>query len=295
MVSVYQTDVILASMFFTGQASNPLMSGFASQTAGVDLNYQRWFLGAIVPGLISLIVAPLLVYRLLTPELQHTPEIRALAGTELRHMGKTSRKEKLLLVVFLLVAALWATSTWHGIHYAVVALAGIGLLLVTGVLDWEDIVTERAAWDVYIWYGGLVLLAAKLGNTPITKRFAQASAALGAGWPWLLALVLLLLIYFYAHYGFASITAHSTALYIPFLAVLITAGAPPLVAAASLAYFSNFSAGLTHYGTTPAPIYFGAGYVSQKDWWRVGFLVSVANILIWLIAGLLWWKILGWW
>ncbi len=295
MVSVYQTDVILAALFLTGQASNPLMAGFATQTAGVDLNYARWFVGAIVPCVASLIVVPLLVYRMLTPEVRHTPEVRELASRELRQMGKMAGREKLLLGVFLLVGALWATSTWNGLHYAVVALGGIGLLLLAGVLEWEDIVTERGAWDVYIWYGGLVLLAGKLGDTPITKRFAEASAALGAGWPWLLAFILLLLIYFYAHYGFASITAHATALYIPFLTVLVGAGAPPLMSAAALAYFSNFSAGLTHYGTTPAPIYFGAAYVSQKDWWRAGFLMSLINIAIWFGVGLLWWKILGWW
>ncbi|MGE0407096.1 MAG: DASS family sodium-coupled anion symporter [Candidatus Korobacteraceae bacterium] len=295
MACAYQTEVIIAAMFLTGQASNPLMATFAQQAAGVDLNYGRWLLGALLPGLVSLAIAPLLVYRLITPEIRHTPEARQFANTELQRMGPLSTGERFLLVIFILTAALWASGPWHGMHYAVVALAGIALLLIADVLTWEDMVSERSAWDVFIWYGGLVLLAAKLGETPITRRFALASASMTEGWPWLLALALLLLIFHYTHYGFASITAHSTALYIPFLAVLITAGAPPLVTAASLAYFANFSAGLTHYGTTPAPVFFGAGYVTQKDWWWVGLVLSVANILIWFFLGLLWWKILGWW
>jgi DASS family divalent anion:Na+ symporter len=229
------------------------------------------------------------------PEIRHTPEARSLAAAELERMGRLARGEKLMLVVFIVVAAMWATIPWHGLHYALVALAGIGFLVVAGVLEWEDVIAERGAWDVFIWYGGLVLLAEKLGKTPITARFAEASASFAAGWAWWAALALLLVVYFYAHYGFASITAHSTAMYIPFLVVLLAAGAPALVAAASLAYFSNFSAGLTHYGTTPAPIYFGAGYVSQRDWWRVGFLLSLSNIVIWALAGLIWWKLMGWW
>ena len=56
------------------------------------------------------------------------------------------------------------------------------------------------------------------------------------GWPWWLALVVLLLVYFYAHYAFASITAHATAMYIPFLLVTLAAGAPPMLAVLSLAY-----------------------------------------------------------
>ena len=94
-----------------------------------------------------------------------------------------------------------------------------------------------------------------------------------------------LLIYFYAHYAFASITAHATAMYVPFLVVILAAGAPTYLAVLSLAYLSNLSASLTHYGTTPAPIWFGAGYVKQRTWWKLGFLTSVPNILIWVTVG----------
>jgi DASS family divalent anion:Na+ symporter len=84
-------------------------------------------------------------------------------------------------------------------------------------------------------------------------------------------------------------------MYVPFLAVCIASGAPPIVAVLVLAHFANLSAGLTHYGTTPAPIYFGAGYVTQREWWRVGLAVSVVNIIIWGSIGPLWWHMLGWW
>ena len=59
------------------------------------------------------------------------------------------------------------------------------------------------------------------------------------------------------------------------LIVIIAAGSPSILAVAMIAYFSNFSAGLTHYGTTPGPIFFGAGYVSQQTWWKLGLLASV--------------------
>jgi divalent anion:Na+ symporter, DASS family len=174
-------------------------------------------------------------------------------------------------------------------------MAGVCLLLLTKVICWEDALAERAAWDVFIWYGGMVRMAEALGESGITKKFAESSAGFTSGWKWWAALGLLLLIYFYAHYAFASISAHALAMYTPFLIVVTLAGAPPFLAAALLAYFSNLSAGLTHYGTTPGPIYFGADYVSQQKWWQLGLIASVANILIWSSVGLVWWKILGWW
>jgi DASS family divalent anion:Na+ symporter len=303
-VLLYQCDVIICAMFLTGQASNAIIAKFAAQETGINLSYSRWLVGAIVPGLISLALIPLLLYRLFPPEIKHTPAAAEFAAAELKRIGPMAWGEKMMLAVFALVASLWIVGDKlpamtggrvPAIHYAVVALIGICVLLLSNVLEWEDLLAERGAWDVFIWYGGLVRMAEALGETGITKQFAAAAASLTAGWAWGLALGVLLFIYFYAHYGFASITAHVTAMYLPFLAVIIGSGAPPVLAVLTLAYFSNLNASLTNYGTTPAPIWFGAGYVKQRTWWWLGLVVSVPNILIWTVFGFAWWKILGWW
>jgi len=138
-------------------------------------------------------------------------------------------------------------------------------------------------------------MAEALGQSGIARRFAESTAGLTRGWPWWAGLGIMLLVYFYAHYGFASITAHVAAMYAPFLVVALGAGVPPILAAVAFAYFSNLAASLTHYGTTPGPIYFGAGYVTQQTWWRLGLIASFLNIAIWAVMGLAWWKLLHWW
>jgi DASS family divalent anion:Na+ symporter len=292
---LYQADVIICAMFLTGQASNVIIAKLAQDTTGIQLTYARWAISALVPGLVSLAVVPPLIYRLFPPEIKHTPAAAEFADRELARMGRISLHEILMLVVFGLVASLWITSALHGINYAVVAMVGISVLLLSRVLTWEDVISERGAWDVFIWYGGLVRMAEALGETGLTERFAKAAANFTVGWHWAAAFTVLLLVYFYAHYGFASITAHVTAMYTPFLVVIIAAGAPPALTVLLLAYASNLNASLTHYGTTPAPIWFGAGYVKQRTWWWLGFVASVTNLLIWTIFGLLWWKVLRWW
>jgi DASS family divalent anion:Na+ symporter len=296
MSFMYQCEVIISATFLTGQAGNLLIQRFAKQQGGIDLDYPTWLLGAIVPSLVCLLVTPPLLYRIFPPEVTHTPDAAKFARTELAKMGRMTWQEKVMLCVFALVALMWATTgRLHSVDYAVVALVGICLLLLTGVLTWEDAIAERAAWDVFIWYGGMVRMAEALGETGITRKFAESAGAFSAGWHWWAALGLLALIYFYAHYGFASISAHALAMYTPFLIVVTAAGAPPFLAAALLAYFSSLSAGLTHYGTTPGPIYFGADYVTQQKWWQLGLIASAPNILIWGLVGMVWWKILGWW
>lgn len=295
MTSVYQCNVIVCAMFLTGQASNPIIARFAQEVTGIEITYTRWAVAAIVPALLSLFLVPWLLYRVFPPEIKHTPAASAFASKELKLMGPMKWSERLMLLVFGLVAILWITTKLHGIDYAAVAMLGISVLLLTGVLDWEDLITEKAAWAVFIWYGGLIRMAEALGQTGITKRFAEAAAGLTTGWKWWLALSVLLLIYFYAHYVFASITAHVTAMFVPFLIVIMAAGAPAYLAVLSLAYFSNLGASLTHYGTTPAPIYFGAGYTTQRTWWMLGLITSFVTIIIWSLVGFVWWKILGLW
>jgi DASS family divalent anion:Na+ symporter len=111
----------------------------------------------------------------------------------------------------------------------------------------------------------------------------------------LFVLVAILAIYFYAHYFFASITTHVLALFPPFVVLLVGMGVPPPLAVFSLLCLANLPAGLTHYGTTSAPIVYSLGYVSLREWWRVGLLVSLVNLAIWLTVGFAWWKVLGFW
>jgi len=292
---VYHCDVIVCAMFLTGQASNPLIASFAKQAAGVELSYATWALGAVVPGVIALLLTPLVVYYASPPELTKTPAAAQFAQAELSRLGPMTRPERLMLVVFALITILWSTTALHGIEYALVALLAVVALLMTGVLEWDDVLSDKTAWDVFIWYGGIYQLARALAESGVTELFAKGVAGVIAGMPWVAALAVLLVIYFYAHYGFASITAHASAMFMPFLAVLIAAGAPTMVAVLLLAYMTNLTASLTHYGTTSTPIYYGAGYLTQASWWRVGFLVSLPNIVIWTLVGMAWWKVLGWW
>ena len=96
-------------------------------------------------------------------------------------------------------------------------------------------------------------------------------------------------------YAFSMLTGHILALAAVFFALAAGAGAPPLLTVALLAYFSNLCACTTNYSTGPVVIYFGLGYVRAGRWFRVGGLMSLFHLAIWIPVGLLWWKILGWW
>lgn len=295
IAAMYQGSAVACAMFLTGQASNLLGARLAGTLAGVEVSWTSWFVAALVPGLLSCAVAPWVAHACLRPSVTGTPEAAAFAARELGAMGTIGRREAIALAVFASVGALWITSAWHGLDVAAVALGGLAVLLVTGTLAWDTALAERPAWDVFVWYGGMLRLGELLNATGSTRALAEGVAGALSGVPWAGVLLAILVIYYYAHYLFASITAHLLAMFPPFVAVLIGVGVPAPLAVYSLLCLANLTAGLTHYGTTSGPILFGTGYVTRADWWRVGFYTSLCHVAIWLTAGAAWWKWLGYW
>jgi DASS family divalent anion:Na+ symporter len=281
-------------MFLTGQVSNLLAAQMAAHV-GYSITWLGWAAAGIVPGLVSLAIVPLVVMRMNPPEIRHTPEAAVFAEERVREMGRMSRQEVILTVVFISVCALWITASWNKLDITVTSLLGILVLLFTGVLNWEDIKSEKGAWDIFIWYGGLLFFGRALNNSGIPALFANwlGSALTGVGW--VAIFLIALLIYFYAHYGFASITTHLLAMYPAFVALLLVRHAPLGLVVFAFACFANFAAGLTHYGTTPSPMFFSRGYVSLGRWWKIGFVVSLVNIAIWSTIGFGWWHLIHIW
>jgi DASS family divalent anion:Na+ symporter len=295
MLVGFHSTYTASAMFLTGMAANPLIADFAQKIAHVELTWVRWASGAIVPGLLAIALVPLLIFKLVPPEETGADTARAGADRAIAELGPITRREWMLLAVMLGVMAGWVTSPWHGLHNTVVALAGVSTLLLTQVITWDDLLSERRAWDALIWFAPLLMMADALTESGVIGVLSQTLFARVTGLSWGIGLPVLMLAYLYLHYGFASMTAHVTALYPGFVGAALLTGAPPFVAAMGLGYFSSIDASLTHYGTGSAPVYFGAGYVTQGTWWRVGFLVSLVQITLWLGVGMLWWKVLGWW
>ncbi len=243
----------------------------------------------------SLLAVPYLLYKIYPPEIKETPDASALASERLKEMGPLKRAEKFMLLVFALILILWIFGTQLNIDPTTTAFIGLAILLLTQVLTWDDVKKEQGAWDTLTWFAAVVMMATYLDKLGLVSWFGQLIKATVSGMPWVLSSIILLLVYFYAHYFFASNTAHISAMFPAFLVVMVTAGAPPMLSALLLAFFSNLFAATTHYGSGVSPVFFGSGYVAQTKWWTLGLVVSIVDIIIWLVIGGVWWKVLGLW
>lgn len=303
----YHANPITSAMFLTATAPNPLVVDFVAKASNQNfhLSWTTWALCMLLPGLVCLLVMPLVIYLLSPPQLKATPDAVHYARGELERMGPLSPKEKVMLGTFGLLLVLWANvpamifgPAWT-LDPTVVAFLGLFVLIITGTLDWDDVLSEKSAWDTLIWFGALVMLAEQLNKLGVIgwAALSMKDAIVASGMGWLPIAGVLLLAFVFSHYLFASTTAHISAMLFAFMSV----GAQLLPAGYLVPFLLMMTAGsaimmtLTHYATGTSPIIFGSGYVTMGNWWRVGFVMCVLELAIFAVIGGAWWKLLGYW
>lgn len=290
----FHGDLITAAMFLTAMAGNPLAQSLAGQL-DVKISWMGWFLAGLVPGLISLIVIPFVIYKMFPPEIKKTPDAKDWANKQLEEMGKFSLPEKLMSGIFVIALLLWILGGTLGIDATLTAFIALSLLILSGILQWKDILNESGAWNTLVWFSVLVMMASQLNKLGFIPWLSGAIGGSLKGMNWVLVMVILIVAYFYSHYLFASSTAHISAMYSAFLAVAISAGVPPMLGALMLGFFGNLCSSTTHYSNGPAPILFGSGYVKQGQWWRMNAILGILYFVIWIVVGSLWMKLIGMW
>jgi DASS family divalent anion:Na+ symporter len=303
----YHANPITSAMFLTATAPNPLVVDYVARATNqtFHLTWSTWALSMLLPGLVAILLMPLLIYMLSPPEVKSTPNAVSFAKDELRKLGALKPQEIVMIGVFLLLLVLWADvpamlfGPAFSLDATVVACVGLFILLITGTINWDDVLSEKSAWDTLIWFGALVMLANQLNKQGVVSWFSDALKNMilvsGAGWE--LSAIILVLVFVFSHYLFASTTAHISAMMLAFLMVgtqLIPAEyiVPFMLVMTSA---SCIMMTLTHYATGTSPIIFGSGYVTLGKWWGVGFVMCVVELLIFTVIGCIWWKILGFW
>ncbi|MGD8537791.1 MAG: anion permease [Candidatus Aminicenantes bacterium] len=285
MWTAFAATCLTSSLFLTSMAPNLLAVDLAQKTVGVEISWMQWFLGFLPMGALLVLLLPYIIYRVYPPKIRTSVEVPDWARQELTKMGKISYKEITMAALVFLALVLWIFGGNH-IHPTTVALAVIALMLITRVITWDDILRNKPAWNVLVWFATLVTLADGLNRVGFVTWFAKGVAKQMTGISPIVVMVILVALYFCIHYMFASITAQVTAI----LPVILAAGAaipgmPIMAFTLLLCCQSGIMGIITPYATGPAPIYYGSGYISRKDFWTLGLVFGAIFLLALLIIG----------
>ena len=293
----YQISMTTSCLFITATASNVIVLHFGKSILNVDISWMQWAIAAFVPVMLVLIFIPWITLKLYPPEITHIPDYKEISAQGLEELGPMSGKEKTLVVLFLLAVAGWATSKLTGFPATAISIAFVAASLVTRVLTWEGVLKTGGAWSTLIWYGGIIGLATTLSKVGFfTSLVAVISKFLSLkGVNPYMAFAVILFISIAIRYVFASTAAYATS-FVPVLFSIGLAAELPAVALVLLLGISlTWGALVTHYGGAAGPVLFGAGYVDQFTWWKVGTVVVVIHALVTLLIGLPYWRMLGYW
>jgi L-tartrate/succinate antiporter len=261
---------VTSSLFLTALAPNLLAIEFIRKSTSLEITWTQWFLVAAPAGIVLLLALPVLVYWLYPPSIAEGGQAPVWPSRELNALGPVSPQEMLLASLVLLAIGLWILGGRY-LSPATTALLVVSLMLLAGVLSFDDVISNHEAWKALIMLATLVTMADGLNRSGFVRWFAEAIAEHMSVLPPMMMAVALVTVYFFAHYLFASITAHVTAM----MPIMLSVGAAvpdfPLYGFAMLLASSHGLMGvLTPYATTSGPVYLGSGYITSAEFWRLG-------------------------
>ena len=271
----FATSCVTSSLFLTALAPNLLAIDFIRKAGHIEITWLKWFLAFAPAGIPLLVALPLLVYVLYPPVLKQSREAPAWAGQELAKLGSLSARESAVGLLALTAILLWIFGGQF-INATTVALVVVSIMLLTGVITWDDVISNREAWKALTLLATLVTLSDGLYRTGLVGWFATMAVGAMSGLSPNLTIVGLIGVYFLSHYLFASLTAHATAM----LPILLSLGlGMPGVPFEKLALLLGLTQGimgvLTPYATGPAPVYANSGYITPAEYWRLGTIFGI--------------------
>ncbi len=275
---------VTSSMFLTALAPNLLAVDLIAKGANITIEWGAWA-KVMVPLMLPLfLVTPLLVYWIYPPTQKSSPEAPSWATQELQKMGKISFKEILMASFALLALVLWIFGKELKVDATMAAISIVAVMVLTRVISWDDVIGNKPAWNILVWFATLVALASGLNDVGVLKWIGKGTESYLSGLTPTLLMISMIVFFFILHYFFASLTAHTTALLPIFVVIAAKLIAPEQLMTFMILLTSTIGLMgiITPYGTGPSPIWYGAGYISQGRWWALGaiFALIFMSVLI---------------
>ncbi|NHW44702.1 MAG: anion transporter [Candidatus Verstraetearchaeota archaeon] len=107
-------------------------------TVKYDINFLQWTIVGMPTAIILTFIAWFIITRMTKPEFEYVPGIEEFRKIR-KELGPLSRSEKIYLITFIVVVALWFTQPWTRIDIVLVSVCGVIVLFLTGVLKPEHL------------------------------------------------------------------------------------------------------------------------------------------------------------
>jgi DASS family divalent anion:Na+ symporter len=278
---------VSSALWMTATSANPIGIQVA-QEFGLQINFGTWFIAASVPALTAIVLLPWIIAKLYPPGVGDTPEAPAAARQALAALGPLSRDERITAVAFALMVSGWIFADALGLNVTSIAFAGLGLLLMTNVLTLDDIAAQGDTLATFLWLAVLFALSGQLNELGFMGYVGQRLASHMGGLSWPVTYVTLVALYVAIHYMFVSQSSQVLALLGVFLDVGVRGGVPAPLMAFALLFASSYFSVITPQGGSQNVIFVGSGYLTQGELYRLGLLITLFFLAVFLVVGTGW-------
>jgi sodium-dependent dicarboxylate transporter 2/3/5 len=272
-----------------GTPPNALLAAYVNSVYHLDIGFAQWMLLGVPVTLIALpavhFVLTRVSFRLGTTEV---PGMKALLTEERSRLGRVSRGELSVAIVFVLTALGWIFQPLIArvaplVSDTTVAIAGAVALFMIPVnvrrgefvMDWDA--TRTLPWNVLLLFGGGLSLAGMIEKHGLSHYLGGLSSNLGGVPVVATACLVCFLILMLTELTSNTATA---ATFLPIVAATaVSLGQNPLLFLIPAALASN-CAFMLPVGTPPNAIVFGSGFITLPQMAKAGFILEVAMVPI---------------
>jgi len=260
-------------------------AAFLKEFTGIEITFFDWIKYALPGALITVPAAVGVAYLVFRPD----PKIKMPVFKE--KLGPWSPLEKKTLIISGATFLLWLTKGFHGIDYSVTGMLGVGALVLTGVLEWEDI-HKNLEWGTALFiFGGGISLGLAMGYSGAATYFAHLFFPLVKGGGWLLLFIGVGVFGALVTNAMANVAA--AALILPIvIPIAQLEGVNPTILALCLGMATSF-AFLLVIGCPPNAIAYSYRYFRSSDITKVGLVATPVLLSLLILVAIVWWKILG--
>ena len=278
---------VSSALWMTATSANPIGVQVAREF-GLAIDFGTWLLAASVPALTAILLLPLILAKVYSPGVRATPDAPAAARAALAGMGRLTRDEKITAVAFVLMVSGWIFADHLRLNVTSIAFAGLGVLLMTNVLTLDDIAKQGDTLATFLWLAVLFALSGQLNELGFMSYAGQRLAAHLDGLSWPVTYVTLVVLYVAIHYMFVSQTSQVLALLGVFLDVGLRGGVPAPLMAFALLFASSYFSVITPQGGSQNVIFVASGYLTQRELYRLGLVMTVFFLAVFMVIGTGW-------
>lgn len=260
-------------------------AAFLKEFTGLEITFLDWIKYAMPAAILTVPAAVLVVYFIFRPDpTLRLPEFR-------EDLGPWSAMEKKALLIVLLVFMLWLTKGFHGLDYSVTGALGVGALILTNILKWEDI-HQGLEWGTALFiFGGGISLGLAMASSGAADYFASLFFPLIQGGGWLLLFIGVGVFGAVVTNAMANVAA--AALVLPIVIPMARLeGVDPTILALCLGMATSFAM-LLVIGCPPNAISYSFRYFKSTDLTKAGAVATPILLAILVLVAAVWWNLLG--